>query len=156
MVAVMTNQKTCLECGAAISGPAMKKFCSNACAQRFKRKKRPAAITPPSSVEVGVIVRAMSDNFFLPALADEVALLRSNPKARAALEKTLRAAILDQPVWPSHSPAGKCALLLWLLANPSAEVGHFHHPHETVPMPGKPRRPTGTGIRAYGTPGSRV
>jgi hypothetical protein len=151
-------EKTCIECGVAMSGPQSKKFCSNAHAQRFKRKNRPAVekVKPPSPVEVEVIARALSDNFFLPALAAELATLRAKPQARAALEKALRTAISENPVWPSHSPAGKAALLLWLLSNPAVEVGGFHHPHERRRIPGVVRKPTGTGIRAYGTPGSRV
>jgi hypothetical protein len=149
-------EKLCLECGTEITGQATKKFCSNRCSLRNKRKHRPTKPKPIPATDVALTARAVGDNFFLPALQDELTLLRKKPGARAALEKTLRAAITTNPIWPSHSVPGQCALLLWLLANPSAELTRFRHLHEKHPTRGEGTKPTGVGVRAYGRPGSRA
>lgn len=104
------------------------RYCSAECYSR-NYKADPAATTAPKVLpkDDASILRILGDNFYLPHLADELAALRKTPGARAALENKLRAAIIGNPIWPSHSLAGQCALILWLLANPAAEVGRFSH-----------------------------
>ncbi|HMJ42669.1 MAG TPA: hypothetical protein VK522_10375, partial [Pseudolabrys sp.] len=96
--------RTCLECGTGITGQATKKFCSNRCSLRNKRKHgqaKPPKPKPVPAADIALTARAVGDNFFLPALQDELTMLRKKPGARAALEKALRAAITNNPIWPS-------------------------------------------------------
>jgi hypothetical protein len=148
----MANQMTCLECEAALSGPPSKKFCNNAHAAKFKRKQK-LADKKASAVEDAV--RILSDGFYLTDLPREIERIRNARGIVASLEAALAAAVADDALWPVGK-LGRIAVVLALLKNPSLARTRWRHPHERRRLPGQPRLPTGTGIRAHGTPGSRV
>jgi hypothetical protein len=144
----------CANCGAGFAqNHANQRHCSKDCAAAFAR--RPHAARAEAAI-VEDAVRILSDGFYLPDLPGEIERIRKVPGIAAALEAALMAAVMDDALWPVGKP-GRIAVVLALLKNPAlASAAKWRHVHERRRLPGQPRLPTGTGIRAHGTPGSRV
>lgn len=90
--------------------------------------------------------RIIADGFFLGDLRNELELIRKSKTAQRDLAGRLRAAILNDALWPPSGPA-RIALVMHLLANPSLlEISvKWRHPHEK--RTGGFTKPTGAMVR---------
>jgi predicted nucleic acid-binding Zn ribbon protein len=149
------NAKTarpCVICGTMLPVTSRKdqKICSPKCQHEFRRQKReakkpkvapikPAPIKPaPSTAESKQVpladaARILNPNFYLGDLRAELESVRNSKSARREIESALRASLIGGVLWPSE-PAGRAALVLWLLDNEWPSI-RFQHRHNRPPKP---------------------
>ena len=86
-----------------------------------KTLRRLKAKSPPKPPKPQLLARILSDNFYLGALVDELALLnKSRDEALRALHATINEGLEFSREWPTTKHA-RAALILWLMDGNNAK-----------------------------------